>query len=158
MTISGRSQRNLLLDTNLLLLLMFKILQRDPAKDTRLAKYSVLDLVIIEKIVSGFEALVTTPNILSEVSNLIRKNSYEEFQWLSSFILKNEERVVISKSVVSDQMFIQLGLTDIGFREDVFHDCYVVTDDQALARYLLSLDKKVINYTDFKTAFRGENS
>ncbi len=50
-----------LVDTNILLLIMFASLRRDPAKDTRLSRYSAFDLYVIEGLIINFKSLIVTP-------------------------------------------------------------------------------------------------
>ncbi len=65
-------RRALLLDTNLLLLYFVGAFRPDRIGTfDRTSKYSVDDFALLERLISQFKLMTTTPHVLTEVSNLM---------------------------------------------------------------------------------------
>ncbi len=142
--------RTAVIDTNLILLVMFAANNRNPANDTRLSRYSGIDLKTIQNLISNFKSLIVTPNILTETSNLLK--GFYEHQWLREFISQIAETYIPSNVVVEEQFFNILGLSDASFFGDEFSGCYIVTDDQPLSNYLASRGRPCIYYSDYRAS------
>lgn len=141
-----------LVDTNLLVLLIVgKTSMRFVDVHKRTRAYTIDDYILLESLVSGAVAHVTTPNILSETSNLIRQFDGRPLAAVMSvfkiFIRSCSEIYVPSKEAVEYRHFDRLGLTDSAILELQHGDVTLLTDDLDL--YLASAlsHKKVINFT-----------
>ena len=146
-----------LVDTNLLLL--YLVGKSDPRiipRFIRTQKYTIEDFQILKKLLElFFSALVTTPNILTEVSNLVTKLSENDrpafFDQMKLSIATLDERYCPSRTAVEDRNYRKFGLTDatILSTEGNF---LVLTDDLPLYQLLSSRGRDVINFTHIRAA------
>ena len=79
---------------------------------TPLNKQYVDDFPLIEKLVESFSRLYTTPNGLTEVSNLGRKAGSKFYDRLNALISLLEEQYCASREATQTSLFGRLGLTD----------------------------------------------
>ncbi len=146
-----------LIDSNLLLLYVVgKYSPEKIAKFKRTSVYTVDDYLFLEKVVRFFKMVVTTPNILTEVSNLagqlperIKKEYFDEFR--KEIVVLNEEYIE-SRVVCNIEQFPKLGLTDVGIIETARGNYLVLTDDFPLYNTLLNLDIDAVNINHIRAA------
>jgi len=141
-----------LIDTNLLLLyLVGKTDPRIIPRFTRTQKYTVEDFQILSKLLENFfSELVTTPNILTEISNLVTKLSDNErpafFDRMKHHVATLNETYCSSRTAVEDRNYRTFGLTDAVIL-NVRPEALVLTDDLPLYQLLSNRGRDVINFT-----------
>ena len=144
-----------LIDTNLLVLLVVGM--TDPRyieKHKRVrGVYDVKKFNRLAEIVQQAQALVCTPNILTETSNLLRQIHdpirTELMAQLAAFIEVSEERYVESKAAAAVPSFLRLGLTDASVFAMPSDDLTVLTDDAEFADQCARAKVKVENLTSY---------
>jgi rRNA-processing protein FCF1 len=153
--ISRYRGNGLLIDTNLLLLYFVGAsdLERVP-KFKRTSSFTVEEFWLLAEFYDKFERVVTTPNILTEVSNLLgqlgedlRKSFYAGF---AKRIPDFEEFYTPSRTISATAHFNRFGLTDSGITDLVKDKYLVLTDDASLARYLENRQIDVINFNHLR--------
>ena len=151
-------QAGILVDTNILLLYFIGAYDQDLIpKFKRTRQFTVEDHAILISLLGLFDKIVTTPNILTEVSNLSgqlgepKKSEY--FKKFSSGISLLEEEYVASKDVADMQEFVRFGLTDTGIVHLTRGKYLVLTDDFRLSQYLQSAEVDVINFNHIRPAY-----
>ncbi|MBU1752822.1 hypothetical protein KKG56_03035 [bacterium] len=101
-----------------------------------------------------FDRLITTPNILTEVSNLstalIGQTREEYFKKFKHMVTMLDEKVVISKKAAENKHFEKYGLTDTVIVELCQEKYMVITDDFKLSGLLSSLNIDVINFNHIR--------
>ena len=131
--------RTLLLDTNLLLLLF--IGGKNPSliqTSKTLSAFIEDDYDLLKEVISenSFNQLVTTPHIMTEVSNLLGKDRGSIPQLgreaMAEFLMKCREHVDSSALLVSDPTFYRLGLTDVAISVVSKLPAFVLTVDADL--------------------------
>lgn len=147
--------KGLLVDTNLLLL--YFIGAYDPEripKFKRTMAFTVDEFRLLAEFLNGFDKLVTTPNVLTEVSNLsgqLAENLHVPFyDAFASRIPFLEEHFVTSVSVSSLAHFNKFGLTDSGIVQLVKDKYLVLTDDLSLVGYLQNHGIDVVNFNHIR--------
>ncbi len=111
---SGRAA----IDTNLLLLLIVGTVRRDfIAKHKRLKGYSPDDFELLGRTIRNVDVMLTTPNTLTEVSNLLVQGVADPLrtELLRAFVALlpyMDERHNLCRLTVADPLFPRLGLTD----------------------------------------------
>jgi predicted nucleic acid-binding protein len=138
------------LDTSpLLLWLAGKADSRIIATFKHLNMFQVADYELLDELLGGFTSVVTTPHVLTEVSNHARhlKGSFglmllDELQKFSN---QTTEIYRESKILSERYEFRTLGITDCALAE-LSETVTVVTTDFRLAGYLQSQGKQVINF------------
>ncbi len=151
-------QAGIVVDTNILLLYFIGALDREfipQFKRTR--QFTVEDHATLIRILDFFDTVVTTPNILTEVSNLsgqlgepVRSEYFKKF---SSDITLLKEEYVASQDVVAMQEFVRFGLTDAGLIYVTRGRYLVLTDDFRLSQYLQRAGVDVINFNHIRSAY-----
>jgi rRNA-processing protein FCF1 len=157
-SIHGHYSRGILVDTNLLLLLV--IGSCDRAQIGRFKRTSSLftdaDYDLLLAGIQGFKAIITTPHILTEVSNMMGqlegKLKQQFFRRFALQILTGPvtEIHVSCKDIVQNQAFLKFGLTDIGIEHVAREHYLVLTMDFPLANYLATRGIQVVNFNHIR--------
>jgi hypothetical protein len=141
LSISLYKNKLVILDTNILLVFLIGSINRQlitTFKRTN-SKYCAEDFDILNNLIGNFTKLTTTPNILTEVSNLGSQLSGDAnkkfFECLSIFIQKSTEKYIPSSEISKDANFIKFGITDRGILELSRTECLIITDDLKLSAY-----------------------
>jgi hypothetical protein len=154
---SGRRRNKILVDTNILLLYIVGSLSLDRiARHKRTNTFTVEDYHLLDKMLRQSRQIVVTPNILTEVSNLLGQtdeNTKEEL-WnvLSALMPDLEERYIKSRDAVGLPEFSHLGLTDASILSCPVQDLTVLTDDLRLYLALNRRGAEVINFNHLRGA------
>ena len=148
-------RRGILVDTNILLLWFVGAANRDRiAKFSRTQDFSAEDYDLLRRILSQFDSIVTTPNILTEVNSLANKLSGNDrdkyFQNFASIVDGLVEVYLESRRIVKLEKFSEYGLTDSGIIDLVANQYLVLTDDLKLASYLQKNAVDVINFNHLR--------
>jgi rRNA-processing protein FCF1 len=145
----------LLIDANLLLLLFVGRTNPDRiATFNRTNAYEVSAYELLEKTVSMIRRTLTTPHVLTEVSNLA-KLAGSELDTIRREMQKSievmEELHEPSRVVVRDVAFSRLGLTDAAI-STVCADVLVLTSDHDLWDSLTRRGFDAINFTHLRAS------
>lgn len=145
----------ILVDANLLLL--YFVGQLDPdlvSRFKRTQQFSREDFALLTLLLHRFSKIVTTPNILTEVSNLLGQLTGPHrtglFAAFAHGITLLDEHYVPSTEASAQDGFTRPGLTDAGICRLVERRFPVLTDDLALAVRLRSLQVDVVNFNDIR--------
>jgi hypothetical protein len=148
----------IVLDTGLLLLLIIGNARRELVGTfKRLNSFAPEDYDTLTTIVNRFQTIATTPNILTEVSNLADSltDKYKE-DYLNAFageISLLDEKYVPTKAVLSSEAFSIFGLSDAVIAEIANRDLLVMTTDGHLYNYLLTIGLPVLNFNHIRTRY-----
>lgn len=144
-------------DSNLLLLLFVGRFDRTlVGRFKRLNTFTTDDLVLLEALLSQFSTVATTPNILTEVSNLsgqlpgnFRQDCFASFAQQLTFLGMKEEYVP-SHQACSVPHFARFGLTDCALGEIGRGGYLVITTDFPLSQFLPSIGVSVLNFNQIR--------
>ncbi len=149
--IARYSQKGILVDTNILLLYFVGSFDQNLIpRFKRTLQFTIEDFEMLLTLLQPFNKVITTPNILTEVSNLSgqlgepARGRY--FQTLAEKIALMEEHYVESRDASTQEEFINVGLTDTGIGKLSKDGYLVLTDDFQLSQ---SLQKKGIDVINF---------
>lgn len=153
--INQYKQAGILIDTNILLLLF--VGNADPKKIQlfkRTAQFAPEDHALLSKLLSYFARIVSTPNILSEVSSLSGQLGEpfkrEFFVSFSKEIELVDERYIRSIDVARMDEFAKFGLTDSATIDLSNQRFLVLTDDFRLSQYLSRNNIDAINFNHIR--------
>jgi hypothetical protein len=143
--------RQVFIDANLLLLFLVGSYDRKLiAKHKRTSDYRPRDLDLLLACVTPFETWVTTPNVLSEVSNLASQTDRwlrdNLFTGLARLIPNLEEQYVPSVGLSSHRHLSKFGITDLGIVRIAESGCTVLTSDSRLADYVARLGHQAVDF------------
>jgi len=141
----------IVVDTNLLLLLLIGRYDiKFISKFKRTEMFSANEYFLLEKLISNFPGIMTSPNILTEVSNLTDGISHEYFTTFVKQIKSFNEIFIPSLEISAEPIFIKLGLTDAGISMFAKSKHLVVTVDLPLANFLETSKLPVINFNHIR--------
>jgi|tagenome__1003787_1003787.scaffolds.fasta_scaffold20988697_6 hypothetical protein len=148
--------RSLLIDTNLLLVLIVGSHDRNQVERfKRTRAYTADDYDLLTRFVAGFGELAVTPNVLTEVSNLVGQLSEplrgRVLASLAMLAIQVPERYFPSSDMVREPDFLRFGLTDVSVLLTARGQVAVLTDDLPLYLKLSALDLYVVNFNHLRT-------
>lgn len=153
--LSKYRRRGCIIDTNLLLL--YFVGSYDPAwiqKFKRTHTYTVEDYNLLMRLLAYLDVIVTTPNILTEVSNLCKQlpNSIMEsvFREFSKQVRLLHEESHPSQLACAEPYFQRFGLTDAVIAHISTRPYLVLTADFALFGLLQKLGIDAINFNHIR--------
>ncbi len=153
--LSSYVTKGIFIDSNLLLLLVVGLVS--PAlvpKFKRTRTFTTKDHALLLHLVGQFAQVVTTPNVLTEVSNLANSldaGNREKFgQSFARAAQELAEHYIVSKSAVRSEMHDRFGLTDTAIVELCGKGFLLLTDDFPLAGYAGSKGLDVINFNHIR--------
>ncbi|MFN5301932.1 MAG: PIN domain-containing protein [Pseudanabaena sp.] len=147
--------KGILIDTNILLLwLVGSTNKARITKFNRTQSFEITDYELLLEIFKKFKQISTTPNILTEVSNLINKlREPERSQCFSVFardIVQLDEIYTDSHTIAATDKFTKFGLTDCGIVNVAKDNYLVLTDDLKLAIYLQNIGIDTLNFNNIR--------
>jgi hypothetical protein len=149
-------QKGILLDTSLFVLFVIGLFDRSRiATFKRTRAFGQEDFDYLIEILRGFDRIITTPNTLTEVSNLLGQfDEPEEVRAVLARELRRlaKERYVASLPICVDQEFGRLGLTDLAIGTLARKKYPVLTVDLDLYLYLSARRPNVINFNHIRPA------
>ena len=149
-------RRVALVDSNLLLLLFVGQFRRDLiSKFKKLNTFTPEDYDILAVALNEFSVIATTPNILTEVSNLsgmlssqIRPIYYDSFAHGLTLL---DEKYVPSREVALTPAFRAFGISDAGIALIAKEGMLVLTDDLMLYQYLSANGVDTLNFNHIRS-------
>jgi hypothetical protein len=149
-------RKGLIFDANILLLFVVGSANRSAVgRRKRTKQYTPEDFDLLFNLSRLFHnRLLTTPNILTEVSNLLGEEaSGKESQFFDEFANRLEtieEKYLPSREISQTSVFPRLGLTDAGIIELVNEKHLVVTDDTMLFAHIAQAGVDVLNFNHLR--------
>ena len=139
-----------LFDSNLLLVYVVGKCGRDRLMRHHTTKQYAADFPLIEALIESFARIYTTPNVLTEVSNLGgQKGGVEFFEQLKRIIHVLDERYCTSKDATLNTQFRRLGLTD-GSLLHLSPAFLIVTADFELHSVLRASNFDAVNFNHLR--------
>jgi hypothetical protein len=157
--------KSILLDANLLLTVLIGAFDRRLLlKFKRVSSYSTDDYELLVRFLGAFTVLVTTPHILTEVSNLATSlPEHIRRDWLRSFgaFLTSEnqkpgirEHWSSGQQLASIPEFVAFGITDAGLKQ-LASEALLLTEDRRLAGVLNQQGIPTLNFGDLRSLAKG---
>jgi hypothetical protein len=144
-------------DTNLMLLLVVGRTRRDfIPKHKRLKAYAESDFDLVANMLKDVETVLTTPNVLTEVSNLLVQGVLEPLrsqllETFSLFVTAMNEQYYPSRSTIAYDGFARLGLADSTWLCLLDVDSVLITDDRELTCHAQARGIHVLNIDALKS-------
>lgn len=155
-----RKKAGLILDTNLLVLYIVGIHDPDRIeKFKRTNTYSIEDFELLVEFIRQFGGFSTTPNVLTEVSNLVEGVKYNNLLLLTtlsnSTINVVEEHYIESLKVTDEddnKAFIKFGLSDAVLYGLAQRNYLILTDDLDFCAYLQYKQLPALNFNNLRSS------
>jgi hypothetical protein len=153
-----------LVDTNILLIYLAGLWDRSLVERfSRNEKgYTADDFDALGQLIARFRLVLTTPHILTEVSNLSYalgfkrrdRDAADHLARVVAFLRGTCEEQVPKDTILADQwhsLLARFGVTDVSIMEACrIHRCLVLTDDAKLCDALGRLDVDVLNFSNIR--------
>jgi hypothetical protein len=150
-------RKGILVDANLLVVLLVGNLGPAHLKNCRATKsnsFTPDDFFRLQRFVVQFDTLVTTPHILTEVSNLagrLPEPLLGQFRALFRDVVKSlYEQSLPAKEIAQDAQFLRFGLTDTAIKMIAPGRYLVLTAEWRLCGLLQQRKVDVINFNHFR--------
>ncbi len=151
-------RRGIIIDTNLMLVYIVGIYDPDYiSRFKKTEKYGVEDFKCIHSVLSYFRKhIITTPHIITELSNLsmkIQNNRLVAYFSVFKKLLKEMDEEYINKDeVLGLPLLPKLGITDLTIIEAAKRFKYLVfTDDFRATGYMRNMRIDVLNLNNIRT-------
>ena len=145
----------LLVDTNLLLLhLIGRTNKNRILKFKRTQAYTIEDFELLERFIAEFKILITTPHVLTEVSNLGDLHGQEREvlrSWFVRTVEESRDHYDESRLVVKETCLQRLGLTDAAIAALARRNYLFLTDDFDLYSTLARQGADAINFNHLRS-------
>jgi rRNA-processing protein FCF1 len=147
----------ILLDTNILLLYLIGTFDIGLIRKFKRTanKFVTEDYITLSIILGYFTTVATTPNILTEVSNLsgqlatdLKPGCFARFAFMINYF---EEHYIKSIDIAAQGEFQHFGLADTSIISLVTGRYLVLTEDFRLAQYLQNKGADVLNFNHIRT-------
>lgn len=149
------ARRIALLDTNVLLLKM--VAETDPSllrTFKRVQTFEERDIALLDRLLSEFDTLLSTPHVLAEASNFIdqapahrRTELIETFQ---RYVSESTEHYESALDLMARAEFVSLGLADTGL-SSLSRIAVVITTDFHLSGRIEKAGGAVINFNQARS-------
>jgi rRNA-processing protein FCF1 len=148
-------QKGVLVDTNILLLYVIGSLdEKLLLRHKRTQQFTIEDYRLLNDLLAAFDRVVTSPGVLTEVSNLSGQIDAKTrtlcLRHLAEVIQPLHEVHLESRSVADAEHFSNLGLSDSAIIEIARGSYLVLTDDFTLAQFLAHNNVDVINFNHLR--------
>lgn len=154
-------RRGLLIDSNLLVVLI--VGASDPGQVGRVKRtegWLVEDYELLRDLAASFPSVITTPNLLTEASNLLNNAAYgalrdECFARLKLWAERLRERYLPSRNLARDPAFADYGLADAGVVRLAKEGFLVLSTDGPLCARVASEGAAALNFDALRRAVGG---
>jgi hypothetical protein len=156
--ITAYRDKGLLIDTNVLLLFFVGLHNRESIQRfKRTVHFTPDDFDCLAGVIQLFKRVVTTPSVLTEVSNFLGELGeavrFSVFQGFSLGIQRFQEDFTPSRELAQERCFPKFGLTDTGILRSAKGKFLVLTDDFKLAGYLERQGIDVLNFNHLRMTY-----
>ena len=154
--INKHRNTGIIIDTNLMILYLVGKHNPDQIKSfKRTQPYTKDDFILLNRFIKFFKTLLTTPNILTEVSNLTssldEQTGVKFFVSFKKLIGTLKEEYINSIIASEGKVFSKFGLTDAAIAELANGNYLVLTEDLNLYCFLVRIGVDVINLNHIRS-------
>jgi hypothetical protein len=146
--------RDVIIDTNIFILFLAGQINENKIQNyTRNSLYTKDDYYLLLNIVANYDRIITSPNILTEVDNILNRITGEDkYKYL--IIVKNIYKQTIEKYIkteaVSQNWFFDiLGITDSSILMMAKECELLISGDSSLCDYAKSLNIKTFDFKEY---------
>ncbi|HEU5231279.1 MAG TPA: hypothetical protein VFU50_00360 [Terriglobales bacterium] len=154
--VNKHRDQGVLVDSNLLLLLFIGSYEKTLiSKFKRTEKFLIEDFETLLNFLSLFQQIVTTPNVVTEVSNLANQLPEHAktgfYNLFYSLIDRWNEQFTSTSRLLSDAQLRILGIADLSISAVAARPILVLTDDFRLAGKLQQRGLDVVNFNHLRS-------
>ncbi len=137
MLVQKYKNKGILIDTNIVLLYIIGSIDLYLIRNnSRTSMFTENDFYKVSKFIDYFDVKITTPHILTEVSNLLGNREINHL-YLKTYIEKSEEKILTGIELSGKKTFLKFGLADTATIENAANSYLIFTNDKPLYGYLI---------------------
>jgi len=148
--IEKHRSKGVLVDSNLLVLLLVGLVNKRRIGDfKRTQNFTIKDFELLSRLINWFGRLVTTPHVLTQVSDLTDLHGNDLWTVrgrFASLVELMDESYDESKTLVSHPLFSRLGLSDAAIATVCARGILVLTSDVSLQLALQHQGADALNF------------
>ena len=146
--------RDVIIDTNIFILFLAGFINENRIKNyTRNSLYTKEDYYFLLNILSNYDRIITSPNILTEVDNILNRITGEDkykYLVLVKTIYKQTLEKYIKTHIESQNWFFDsLGITDSAILMMAKESELLISGDSSLCDYAKSLNIKTFDFKEY---------
>jgi predicted nucleic acid-binding protein len=146
--------RDVIIDSNIFILFLAgQINENKIEKYTRNSLYTKEDYYLLLNILTEYDKIITSPNILTEVDNILNRitgeDKYKYLVLVKSIYKQTIEKYIKTETVAQNWFFDSLGITDSSLLM-MAKDCeLLISGDSSLCDYAKSLNIKTFDFKEY---------
>jgi len=146
--------RDVIVDSNIFILFLAgQINENKIERYTRNSLYTMEDYYFLINILSNYDRIITSPNILTEVDNILNRitgeDKYKYLLLVKSIYKQTIEKYIETETVAKNWFFDILGITDSSILM-MAKDCeLLISGDSSLCDHAKSLNIKTFDFKEY---------
>jgi rRNA-processing protein FCF1 len=146
--------RDVIIDTNILILFLAGQINENRIKNyTRNSLYTKEDYYLLLNILSNYDRIITSPNILTEVDNILNRltgeDKYRYLILIKAIYKQTIEKYIRTETVSQNWYFDTLGITDSAILMMAKESELLISGDSSLCDYAKSLNIKTFDFKEY---------
>jgi hypothetical protein len=146
--------RDVIIDTNIFILFLAGQINENRIENyTRNSLYTKEDYYFLLNILSNFDRIITSPNILTEVDNILNRitgeDKYRYLLLVKTIYKQTIEKYIKTETVSQNWFFGALGITDSAILMMAKESELLISGDSSLCDYAKSLNIKTFDFKEY---------
>jgi hypothetical protein len=146
--------RDVIIDTNIFILFLAGQINENKIKNyTRNSLYTKDDYYLLLNILSNFDRIITGPNILTEVDNILNRitgeDKYKYLILVKAIYRQTIEKYIKTEAVSQNWFFDTLGVTDSAILMMAKESELLISGDSSLCDHAKSLNIKTFDFKEY---------
>jgi predicted nucleic acid-binding protein len=146
--------RDVIIDTNIFILFLAGQINENRIKNyTRNSLYTKEDYYLLLNILSNYDRIITSPNILTEVDNILNRitgeDKYKYLILIKTIYKQTIEKYIKTEVVIQNWFFNTLGITDSAILMMAKESELLISGDSSLCDYAKSLNIKTFDFKEY---------
>jgi predicted nucleic acid-binding protein len=146
--------RDVIIDTNIFILfLVGQINENKIGNYTRNSLYTKEDYYFLLNILSNYDRIITSPNILTEVDNILNRitgeDKYKYLILVKTIYKQTMEKYIKTETISQNWYFDALGITDSAILMMAKESELLISGDSSLCDYAKSLNIKIFDFKEY---------
>jgi predicted nucleic acid-binding protein len=143
--------RDVIIDTNIFILFLAGQINENKIKNyTRNSLYTREDYYFLLNILSNYDRIITSPNILTEVDNILNRitgeDKYKYLILVKTVYKQTMEKYIKTETISQNWYFDVLGITDSAILMMAKESELLISADSSLCDYAKSLNIKTFDF------------
>ena len=146
--------RDVIIDTNIFILFLAGQINENRIKNyTRNSLYTKEDYYFLLNLLSNYDRIITSPNILTEVDNILNRitgeDKYKYLILVKTIYKQTIEKYIKTETISQNWYFDTLGITDSSILMMAKESELLISGDSSLCDHAKSLNIKTFDFKEY---------